>query len=67
MLPKGYWYLKGTGRVQGQIFKMNICCNPGYGEPGTFYGIKNLCSSAEIWLVKVGHYARDFANLAVFV
>ena len=41
--------LTGTGGgVQGQIFKMDICCSPGYGEPGTFYGIKKFCSSAEI-------------------
>ena len=46
---------------------MDICCSPGYGEPGTFYGIKKSFSTAEIWLVKVGYYAYNFVNLAVFV
>ena len=59
--------IKGAGGVQGQIFKMDICCSPGYGEPGTFYGIEKSFSTAEIWLVKVGHYAHNFVNLAVFV
>ena len=41
-------HIRGEGGVRGQIFKMNICCSPGYGGPGTFYGIKKFCSSAEI-------------------
>ena len=28
------------GRGGGQIFKMNICCSPGYGRPGAFYRIE---------------------------
>ena len=59
--------IKGTGGVQGQIFGMNLCCRPGYGGPGTFYGIEKSCCLAEIWLVKVGPYARDFGNLTIFV
>ena len=49
MKPENLGQKKGTGGgVQGQIFKMDICCSPGYGEPGTFYGIEKSFSTAEI-------------------
>ena len=56
-----------SDKVTHQIFHMNLCCSPGYGGPGTFYGIEKSCCLAEIWIVKVGPYARDFGNLTVFV
>ena len=29
-----------------------------YGEANAFYRIEKDCAGAEIWLVKVGHYAQ---------
>ena len=34
--------VRGQG-VLGQIFDMKLCCSPGYGGPGTFYGIEKSC------------------------
>ena len=68
---------KGTGggvcgvwvwvRVLCQFFFINLGCKPGYGEQGTFYGVERSCHPAEIRLINVGPYTRDFGNLTVFV
>ena len=58
------------GGVQGQILDflcLDICCSPDYlvSKMGSF--VPQVCTIAEIGRDKVGHYAHDFVNLAVFV
>ena len=46
---------------------MNLCCSPGYGGPGTFYGIEKSWPPGEIWLVQNGTHVCDFVNFTIFV
>ena len=56
MEPKNLPNLRGQVGVLGQFFVKKVCGSPGYGGPGTFYGIEKYCPYVEKQSFKVGHF-----------